>query len=112
MAWPPTQIDSFTPHSADWNLIVNALSTAGGSYNANQNVFSNYLQVIINPAVSTDGLAVLPPARTTAGTQFGGLIRLRANSFDTVNHTRDFYARVETSSNAGAVLWSLFTQLD
>lgn len=112
MPWPPTQVDTFKPHSSDWNAIVNALSTEQGSYNANQQAFSNYLSISISPAVNSDALDVLPPVRVSAGTQSGGIVRWRANSYDTSNHTRDFYWQPVTTSNAGAGSLSLFTQLD
>ena len=91
---------------------MDALSTAQGDYNGNGHVSSGWLQVNITPAVNTDGLAITPPVLIAPGVQTGSKFRLRANSYDTSNHTLDFFLQPFTTSNAGAGYLSLFSSLD
>lgn len=64
--------------------------------------------------VSADTTSILhdTPARATAGTANGTRHVLRAHSFDTLDHTRDFIWRARTTTNAGAGIVELLTSLD
>lgn len=112
MGWPAHQVNGFVPSSTDWNAIVDALSQAQGAYNGNGQVASGWLQINITPTANANALQITPAQLISAGTQSGGVIRWRANSYDTANHTRDFTWQVSTTSNAGAGFLGLYTQLD
>ncbi|SRR5229473_8138629 len=112
MPWPPHQVSTFKPTSAEWNAIVDALSTAQGSYNANGQVFSGFLQINITPGVDTDGLVMSPLALVSAGVQVGGRLKLRVNAYDTSNHQTDFLFRPTSRTNAGVSYLSVLYSYD
>jgi len=112
MSWPSPASNATKPDSTLWNQIISALSLAGGSYNANQQVFSNYLQINIAAASDQRALFISSPALVGAGLQSGGRVFYRVNSFDTVNHTLDFIFNPLTITNAGTGALRIFTSLD
>jgi len=112
MAWPTHQVNGFVPSSTEWNAIVDALSVAQGSYNGNGQTAAGWLKMTINPSVSSDALMVYTPLLVSAGTAASGNLVIRANSYDTSNHTRDFAFAVGTTSNAGAGYLGIYTRLD
>ena len=112
MAWPPHQVSTFKPTSAEWNAIVDALSTAQGAYNANGQVFSGFLQINIAPTAGTDAIVIAPAPLVASGIQIGGYLKWRAGSYDSSAHTKDFWWKAETTTNAGAGLFTLQASLD
>src|SRR5262249_16800001 len=68
--------------------------------------------ISVIPSADGDALTSYPAALVSAGTQLGGRHILRANAYDTSNHTRDFVCRARTTSNAGLGLFELLTRID
>lgn len=74
----------------------------------------NIFQALQTVQVSADTSAVIldTPTLVAAGSLTGSRHVLRARSFDTVAHTRDFLLRARATSNAGAGVLEILTSLD
>jgi hypothetical protein len=83
---------------------------AGHAVLTTPNIFQA-LQTILVSADST-GLLFDTPALVAAGTLTGSRATLRARSFDTSAHTRDFIWRARATTTAGAGVLELLSSLD
>jgi hypothetical protein len=74
------------------------------------NLFQGSQQVV----APSDGLAVLVDtgALVAPGTLTGSRHTLRAHSYDTLDHRRDFILRARATNNAGAGIFEILTSLD
>jgi hypothetical protein len=94
------------------NVLVSYLSAWPSTVNGNQQNLSNLLTLGINAAADTDSLMLYSPALSSAGMQDGPLFWMRACSYDTANHNRDFGLQVETTSDGGNGVLQFLSRLD
>ncbi len=107
------------PTATDFNNIGLDIRTWGGNVDAGTYNLSNVgvlygntrFEITATPADALGGL-ISAPVLVAAGTQTGPRLSLRANSYDTANHRREFLLRPKTTANGGDGYLDILTALD